>query len=444
MGVAADVRATAGGRSFDVVIVGARCAGAALALRLASEGRSVALLDAARLPSDQTTSTHLIHPPGIDELEDLGIADAVRRESPALGAVWLCFDGARARLPYRDGRVAHCLRREKLDALLQQAAVEAGAELRDQSRVIDLVRDEHGTVRGVVVQHHGARTERIAVDLVVGADGRNSTIAKLTAAQEYLGYDGPRSVYWAYWQRPAGWDPHELHNTFEGHNARVIFPSDGDELLIATVPPIEIAERWRSRHTDAYLADIAAYEPISSHLGDARPVGRVRGVLRPRYFFRAAVGPGWALIGDARHHKEFVVGLGISDALRDARGLAQAILDEDPIAVERWWRWRDAEQVEMFSWSRELGDSRPVNGLQRLAAARLGESPALAYRLGDVLDGRLRPYDFVPTAGAARWILTSVLRGDATPLTPLFEVAGRRLLAGRERRMRRRLAMRLN
>jgi 2-polyprenyl-6-methoxyphenol hydroxylase-like FAD-dependent oxidoreductase len=55
------------------VVVGARCAGAALAQRLATAGLSVALLDAAKQPSDQRTSTHLIHPPGTDELDALGV-----------------------------------------------------------------------------------------------------------------------------------------------------------------------------------------------------------------------------------------------------------------------------------------------------------------------------------------------------------------------------------
>ncbi len=428
------------GQSFDTIIVGARCAGAALAQHLASTGQSVALLDAARLPSDQTTSTHLIHPPGLDELETLGIADAVRQSSPALLATRLSFDGCEARLPYRDGRAAHCLRRETLDALLQRAAVAAGAELRDQSRVVDLIRDEQGAVRGVMIQRAGERTERIRANLVVGADGRNSTIARLVKAEEYLSYAGPRSVYWAYWPRPSAWDPHELHNTFEGRGVRVIFPTDRDQLLIATAPPVELAEQWRSKHADAYLADIASYQPVSSHLGATQPIGRVRGVLKLRYFFRAAAGPGWALIGDARHHKEFVVGLGISDALRDAHGLAQAVADNDSQATERWWRRRDAEEVEMFYWSRDVGDGRRVNALQRMSALRLAQSPSMQLRMGDIIDGRLQPYDFIPPGIALRWMLAALLRGDVACLPPLVQFARQRASARHQQRVRRRLA----
>src|SRR2546422_1760201 len=113
-------------RKFDVVIVGARCAGASLAAHLGRAGLSVALLDAARLPSEQPMSTHLIQPPGMDELEALGVADPVRRLSPELRAVRFEFDGREMLLSYGVGRAAHRLRREKLDGLLQDAAVRAG------------------------------------------------------------------------------------------------------------------------------------------------------------------------------------------------------------------------------------------------------------------------------------------------------------------------------
>lgn len=420
----------------DVVVVGARCAGAALAQRLAGAGLSVALLDAARLPSDQGTSTHLIQPPGMDELDALGVGDAVRSLSPALHTARLTYDGRQARLPYPPGRPAHCLRREPLDHLLQQAAVAAGAALMPLTRVVDVVRDRDGRVRGVEVRRGGGGKERLAADLVVGADGRHSTIAKLVGAEEYLGYDGPRAVYWSYWRRPSAWDPHELHNWFAGDDARVVFPTDDGLVLVATAPPIGRARTWRADHTKAYVADVRQNGPIGGFLGDDEPVSEVRGVLKSRYFFRTSAGAGWALLGDAGHHKEFVIGLGISDALRDARALSLAILDSGPGAIERWWRRRDVERVEMFHWSRDLGRAEPVDALQRLTAIGLATAPDVRSRFADVIDGRLRPYDFVPRSRAARWIASSVLRGDIRPVAPLLPALRSRAHASRERRRR--------
>ena len=54
--------------------------------------------------------------------------------------------------------------------------------------------------------------------------------------------------------------------------------------------------------------------------------GRVLGMLALPNYFRQAHGPGWALAGDAGHHKDPLVGRGISDAFRDAELLAEALL----------------------------------------------------------------------------------------------------------------------
>jgi flavin-dependent dehydrogenase len=422
--------------TFDVIVVGARCAGASLAYHLTSAGLSVALLEAARLPSGQRTSTHLIQPPGMDELDALGVGRHVRRLSPALRVARLSFDGHEARLPYGPGRAAHCLRRETLDGLLQEAAVEAGADLRPQSRVVDVIRAADGRVRGVEVQRKGGAYDRLHADLIVGADGRHSTIAKLIGAREYLGYDGPRACYWAYWRRPATWGPHELANLYWRDDAYVVFPTDGDLLLIASAPPLERARGWRADHTAAYLASVRSCGSIAPHIGDERPVSEVRGMLKTRYFFRASAGPGWALIGDAGHHKDFFAGLGISDALRDAHELSLAILDADQPDLHCWWRRRDVQRIEMFHWAADLGRPEPVDALRRLTAARLAAAPELRARFGAIFDGRLSPYQLIPSSRAAGWVASSLLHGDPRPLIPLIDAARRRARAMREQRRR--------
>jgi flavin-dependent dehydrogenase len=418
---------------YDVAIVGARCAGAALAQRLAFAGLSVVLLDSAKLPSDQPNSTHLVQPPGMRDLDALGVGAAVRELSPALRAVRLSYGGSEARFPYEGA--AHCLRRDKLDALLMQAALDAGAELRAESKVIDLMRDQAGAVTGVVVQRSGQPAERIAAGLVVGADGRNSTVAKLVSAKEYIAYDGPRAVYWGYWPRPAGWEKHELYNTFEGDEAHTIFPTDGDMLLISSVPPLERAETWRKDHRTFYIESVRSYPTIASAVEGLEPVGRVHGVLKPRYFFRTSAGPGWALIGDAGHHKDFVAGLGISDALSDAREVAGAILDGSPDALARWWRRRDVERIELFHWARELGRAGTTDDVLRMGIGGLGRSGMpLQGNFNEVLAGRLPAYSLVPELKAIGWIAASVAKGDVSPLLAMPGFLLRRTQARRAKR----------
>ena len=66
------------GHACDVVIVGGRCAGAALATYLARDGASVVVLERDARGTDQVLSTHTIHPPGMDVLDELGVGEEVR------------------------------------------------------------------------------------------------------------------------------------------------------------------------------------------------------------------------------------------------------------------------------------------------------------------------------------------------------------------------------
>lgn len=61
---------------FDVIIVGARCAGSPTAMLLARKGYRVLLVDRAAFPSD-TMSTHYIHQPGVARLARWGLLDRV-------------------------------------------------------------------------------------------------------------------------------------------------------------------------------------------------------------------------------------------------------------------------------------------------------------------------------------------------------------------------------
>ena len=99
----------------DVVIVGARCAGAALATYLARAGVRVLLVDRDPLPSDQVLSTHTIHPPGIDRLDELGVGESVRALAPASPRIRFVKGEAWADVRFPDGRAEYCPRRARLD-----------------------------------------------------------------------------------------------------------------------------------------------------------------------------------------------------------------------------------------------------------------------------------------------------------------------------------------
>ena len=424
----------------DVLVVGARCAGASVAAHVARAGASVVLLDASALPSDQPMSTHLIQPPGMSELDRLGVGARVRQLCPALTSARFHFDDRHMDLRYDEGAAAHCLSREKLDVLLQDAAVAAGADLQPETRVVGLLRDSTGRVCGAEVKRRNGRVDRLYARLVVGADGRGSTVARLAGAAEYLGYDGPRASVWAYWKRPPGADPATLYNVSDRDRSHVLFPTDDDRILIASAPPVSHLARWRGDHAAAYLADVRGCAPLARLLGDARPLGRVRVLSNARYFFRVSAGPGWALAGDAGHHKEFVIGLGISDALRDGSRLASAIVEGGDTALERYWRERDVARIELYRWGQELGRDDRVNALERLVATRVAAAPELAGRFSAVLSGELPPHELVPARRVVPWLIAALMSGDPWPVAPMAAALRRTLRSRREKRERETLA----
>ncbi len=144
----------------DVVIVGARCAGATLATFLARAGASVLLLDKDPLQTDQILSTHTIHPPGLDVLDEVGVGDAVRAVAPPSHIVRLRKNDAFVDCEFSGGRAEYCPRRKRLDGLLQDAAASAGVEVLDRTRVTSLVRDGDRVV-GVQAEGSGGPGTRI-------------------------------------------------------------------------------------------------------------------------------------------------------------------------------------------------------------------------------------------------------------------------------------------
>src|SRR3954447_23232780 len=124
-----------GGFMFDAIVIGARCAGSPTAMLLAREGHRVLVVDRATFPSD-TVSTHFIHAKGVAALRRWGVLDqvvasgcpSVDRYSMDFGPIAI----AATPRPAEDGGVlAYCPRRTVLDQILVDAAVSAGAEVRE-------------------------------------------------------------------------------------------------------------------------------------------------------------------------------------------------------------------------------------------------------------------------------------------------------------------------
>ena len=182
------IRLTIPSSGYDVVVVGARCAGAATAMLLARAGHRVLMVDRGRYGTD-TLSTHALMRGAVIQLHRWNILPAViaADTTPVRQATFFYGDES-VSIPVapRDGIEAlYAPRRYVLDRLLVDAAGAAGADIVYGVRIKDLQRAETGRVIGVVLEDESGDVHRVASRVVVGADGLRSTVARLVGAQTY-------------------------------------------------------------------------------------------------------------------------------------------------------------------------------------------------------------------------------------------------------------------
>jgi 2-polyprenyl-6-methoxyphenol hydroxylase-like FAD-dependent oxidoreductase len=309
----------------DVVVVGARCAGAATALLLARMGHRVTMVDRASFPSD-TLSTHALSRGGMVQLARWGLLDRVMASgTPAIRRIRFFVAGRdvvdRTITP-RSG-VDHLAapRRFALDQILVDAAVEAGAVLHTGVAITGVVR-EGPRITGVAGRHGGADV-LLPATVVVGADGYRSRIAEAVRAP-FL-EEGPAhgAVHYAYYRR-SDWDGFEFHIA-DGVMAGV-FPTHGGEANVWACTPAATTSLSPAARAEDFLGLVGSASPeLAERVGTAHRTSGVRGAIGLANHIRQAWGPGWALVGDAGLHRDPITGHGITDAFRDAELVARAL-----------------------------------------------------------------------------------------------------------------------
>jgi 2-polyprenyl-6-methoxyphenol hydroxylase-like FAD-dependent oxidoreductase len=345
------IRRMKGGRvMYDAIVVGARCAGASTALLLARRGYRVLLVDRAAFPSD-TISGHFILHAGVRQLAAWGLLEQVLGSGcPAIRKVASDWgDGLLVgEVPTADGLPA-CVgpRRTTLDALIIAAAAEAGVEVRE-GVVVDGLLSSGGQVTGIQARQRGRAQTRERARLVIGADGKRSTIARLVGAPSYMEQPSLTCWYMSYW---ADFPCEGLEMHWRESRLVFAFPTHNDLTLLAVAWPRGEFEQFRSNIGDNFRATLARMPPLAERLPAARQAERFVGTADVPNFFRRPYGPGWALVGDAGHHKDPTLARGISDALCDAALLAEAAdaglsgREEMAAAMARYEQRRNARAI---------------------------------------------------------------------------------------------------
>jgi len=398
---------------YDAIVVGARCAGSPTAMLLARKGYRVLLVDRATFPSD-TLSTLVIHAPGVATLRRWGLLDKVLTSScPPIETY--SFDFGPITISGRpqpvDGvSTGYAPRRTVLDPILVDAAAAAGAEVRERFNVDELL-VEDGVVVGI--RGHGAGGQPVVerARVVVGADGRNSHVAKAVRAEQY--HEKPKLQY-GYYTFFRNLPVEGMETVVRPGRAWAAIPTNDDLTLVVQGWPIAQAKDFKADVEAGFFNTLQLAPDFAERVRAATRVEPFLGGSVVNYF-RKAYGPGWALVGDAGYNKDPVTAQGISDAFRDAELCATA-LDEALIhgrsyddAMATYQRSRDRRVLPIYEFTTQLATLEPPPPeMAQLFGAMHGNQEAMDDFVS-VIAGTLSPLEFFAPDNLAR-----IMAGAAT------------------------------
>ena len=310
---------------WDAIIVGARISGATLAAWLAKAGLRVLLLERARFPK-HVHQQGSIGPDVARRFAALGVLPTLEAlGAPRVRGQDLSTAGVLVRYDFPPE--PHCwrmtIRRGRLDAALAAfAASLPGVDFRPGVAVTGLLH-ERGRVVGVSTGHGEARAE-----IVIGADGRHSLVARLVQAPTYEELVSPWASYIADYEAPAA--PRDRSTMAWTANSHMVV-GPVDEWLVTSAMGVRLADldAFRAQLPGSYHAWLRQDRHMAAVLEGARLVDRVGGAVGLRMHKRVPVGPGWALVGDAGYHLDPMGARGMTAGVLGASLLAEKLVGGD-------------------------------------------------------------------------------------------------------------------
>jgi len=365
--------------TYDAVIVGARCAGAATAMLLATFGLRVLIFDKSRYGTD-TLSTHALMRPAVLLLQRWGLTDRLEAEgTPRITKTSFIYadderrEAAEVDIKRRHGVDAlYAPRRSVLDRILVDAAREAGADVHHGVQMLDLLHADDGRVAGVRLRDESGNVRDVRAGTVVGADGRRSGVARLAGSTPYvLGRHMTSCAYGYFRDLPIDGNRWYFR---PGMGAGAIPTNDGRTLIFASVPE-DFAQGPAVDRTRAFHRVIREAAPdIAARVADERLVGKLYFFGGMRGFLRQPWGDGWALVGDAGYMTDPITAHGITNALRDAELLARAIVEGRSLA--EYQTARDDLSLQFFEVSDRVAsldwDIPTVQQYHRMMSTEMG------------------------------------------------------------------------
>jgi 2-polyprenyl-6-methoxyphenol hydroxylase-like FAD-dependent oxidoreductase len=371
-----------------------------------------------------------LQPPGAARLRRWGLLDALETAgTPPTREVRFHTGDIVLRGAYPGEEPLYSPRRTLLDALLVDAARAAGAEVRENT-IVDDVLITDGRVSGIRCHAKGSPVVSEQARIVVGADGKHSIVARTAQARTYR-ERAPRSLaFYTYWQ-DVPLDTAELYSS--DRRLAGAFPTN-DGLTITYIGwPLAEFDAFRRDPLTNVLDTLDAAGTLGERVRAGRHVGPLRGTVDLPNAFRRPYGPGWALAGDAGLVMDSITGQGIGHALRDAELLADAIAEghggTTPLskALARYAKARDRDTKAMYDMTVRLASFPVQSPAERRLFAALADDREAASRFFGVISGSLSPTAFFAPANLVKLVglrgFAALTRGQLRPAQPYARAA---------------------
>lgn len=381
---------------YDIIVVGARCAGSPAAMLLAKKGYKVLLLDRSSFPSDKPLSTHYLLPNAIAALKRFGLLEKLQQSNcPPLKETLVDWGSGRfcSQHPPVEGlSEGYCPRRYILDQILLEGALEAGVEFREHSTLTDLV-FENGKVVGIKYQHKNQSAifeERASI--VIGADGLFSQVAQKVQAKKYNEVPTQSAVCFSYWENVEIEAPISIY--LRPDRILAMGRTNDQLTVIQDYLPVEQFKEFKKDLGANYLKDFQRYTPeLYERISKGKRVEKWLATDNQPNFFRTPLGPGWALVGDASLHHDSNNPSGISYAFINTEKMVATIdkvLSENQTyesALQEYEAWRLQRWGAHYGFLTQNAEPRVPDEKMRQLLGIMSQDPQVAYEFLGFFNG---------------------------------------------------------
>jgi len=242
---------------------------------------------------------------------------------------------------------------------------------------------EDGRVTGIRGHAKGGDTVTERAQVVVGADGRHSLVAKAVDPESYNDVPPLAPAYYAYWS-DLPMDGFDTYIRAEFGRGWAAIPTHDDLTCVVQAWPQDEFAANRKDVESTYLKSFEVAPEFAERIHAATRETRFVGAGDLRGYFYKPYGPGWALVGDAGYHKHPITAFGITDAFRDAEalasGLGDAFTERRPFddAMADYQRARDEDALPIYEFTCDFAKIEPPPPeMQQLIGAMHGNQEAM-------------------------------------------------------------------